>query len=93
MIGAHELSIFNSFFSRMDRVLRRSLGVSEDAQADTTVKPAPPVDPELPEEEEEDIFGGKAGIHIPDHMKDEVSEFLAMTSRGASDLAQLLGTN
>ena len=32
----------------MDRILRRSLGVSEHAPTDTTVKPAPPVDPELP---------------------------------------------
>lgn len=32
------------FFERVDRVLRRSLGVSETAQADTTVKPAPPVE-------------------------------------------------
>ena len=29
----------------MDRVLRRSLGVSETAPTDTTVKPAPEVDP------------------------------------------------
>ncbi|KAJ7638797.1 Hsp90 protein-domain-containing protein [Roridomyces roridus] len=41
----------NSFFTRVDRVLRRSLGVSETAPTDTTVKPAPPVDPELPTEE------------------------------------------
>lgn len=34
----------------MDRVLRRSLGVSETAPTDTTVKPAPPVDPTFPEE-------------------------------------------
>lgn len=79
MIGAQELILADSFFSRMDRVLRRSLGVSEDAQADSTVKPAPPVDPELPEEEEEDMFGGKAGIHIPDHMKDDVSDSLSMS--------------
>lgn len=43
------------FFGRVDRILRRSLGVSETAPTDTTVKPAPPVDPELnvvsPEEE------------------------------------------
>ena len=38
------------FFTRIDRVLRRSLGVSETAPTDTTVKPAPPVDPILPEE-------------------------------------------
>lgn len=35
---------FVRFFARMDRVLRRSLGVSETAKADDTVKPAPPVD-------------------------------------------------
>ena len=34
----------------MDRVLRRSLGVSETAPTDTTVKPAPPIDPSLPED-------------------------------------------
>ncbi|KAI0824788.1 heat shock protein Hsp90 [Trametes gibbosa] len=38
----------NDFFTRVDRILRRSLGVSETAPTDTTVKPAPPVDPELP---------------------------------------------
>lgn len=38
----------------MDRVLRRSLGVSEEAPTDTSVKPAPPVDDsEIPDEEEE----------------------------------------
>ncbi|KAG9016841.1 hypothetical protein FRB93_009371 [Tulasnella sp. JGI-2019a] len=41
-----------AFFSRVDRVLRRSLGVSESAKADATVKPAPPV--VEPETEEED---------------------------------------
>ena len=40
-----------SFFARVDRVLRRSLGVSEHAKADTTVKPAPPIDPELPSDD------------------------------------------
>ncbi|KAF8339008.1 uncharacterized protein EI90DRAFT_3279460, partial [Cantharellus anzutake] len=34
----------NEFFTRIDRVLRRSLGVSEHAPTDTTVKPAPDVD-------------------------------------------------
>jgi heat shock protein beta len=36
------------FLTRVDRVLRRSLGVSETAPTDNTVKPAPPVDPKLP---------------------------------------------
>ncbi|KAJ7368267.1 Hsp90 protein-domain-containing protein [Mycena albidolilacea] len=46
-----EVTDSNIFFTRVDRVLRRSLGVSETAPTDTTVKPAPPVDPELPTEE------------------------------------------
>lgn len=63
-----------SFFSRVDRVLRRSLGVSETAPTDTTVKPAPPVDPELPEPE--DFLSDKPGIVLPDHMKDQVISIL-----------------
>ncbi|KAI0775934.1 heat shock protein Hsp90 [Trametes elegans] len=43
----------NDFFTRVDRILRRSLGVSETAPTDTTVKPAPPVDPELPADADE----------------------------------------
>lgn len=38
------------FLTRVDRVLRRSLGVSETAPTDSTVKPAPPVDPSISEE-------------------------------------------
>lgn len=41
-----------SFFTRVDRILRRSLGVSETAPTDDSVKPAPPVDPSLPTDEE-----------------------------------------
>ncbi|CDO71337.1 hypothetical protein BN946_scf184908.g95 [Trametes cinnabarina] len=57
----------NDFFTRVDRILRRSLGVSETAPTDTTVKPAPPVDPELPEdadapEPEDDIVDGHGEI-------------------------------
>lgn len=71
------------FFTRVDRVLRRSLGVPENAKADETVKPAPPVDPTLPrfkpEHEplkpfvDQDAGDGKPGIILPDHMKDKVS--------------------
>lgn len=43
----------NEFFVRVDRILRRSLGVSETAPTDETVKPAPPVDPEMPKEEDD----------------------------------------
>uniref|UniRef100_A0A0W0FJM2 Putative heat shock protein Hsp90 n=1 Tax=Moniliophthora roreri TaxID=221103 RepID=A0A0W0FJM2_MONRR len=70
----------NEFFARVDRVLRRSLGVSETAPTPSDVKPAPPVDPELPTEvedenlrrilEEED--DGKAKVILPPHLRDEV---------------------
>ncbi|KAJ7667986.1 Hsp90 protein-domain-containing protein [Mycena polygramma] len=77
----------NIFFTRVDRVLRRSLGVSETAPTDTTVKPAPPVDPELPTEEfvepapdygsfpdyVPEFADNKPGIQLPDHLKDQVS--------------------
>ncbi|KAL5527454.1 hypothetical protein ACEPAG_6245 [Sanghuangporus baumii] len=78
----------NEFFSRVDRVLRRSLGVSETARADDTVKPAPPVDPELPSDDDSDTdsdfeaspvqsqsnFGkGKPMIEIPDELKEHLS--------------------
>ncbi|KAK7049538.1 hypothetical protein VNI00_005569 [Paramarasmius palmivorus] len=70
----------NEFFARVDRVLRRSLGVSETAPTPADVKPAPPVDPELPTEvEDEDILrmleeedDGKAKVILPPHMRDEV---------------------
>lgn len=70
------------FFGRVDRVLRRSLGVSETAPTDTTVKPAPPVDPELPSQEDEQLphlppldeaDDGRAKVIIPEHMKNDVS--------------------
>jgi len=67
----------NGFFTRVDRVLRRSLGVSEMAVTDTTVKPAPPVDPglslETSNEEPTVEDDGKVGVIIPDEMKDKVS--------------------
>ena len=44
---------FHSFFQRIDRILRRSLGVSETAPTDTTVRPAPPVAQEVLEEDDE----------------------------------------
>jgi len=51
----------NMYFTRVDHVLRRSLGVSQTAKTDTTVKPAPPVaEGPLPEtdDEPEMPFGG-----------------------------------
>lgn len=59
----------NTFFERVDRVLRRSLGVSESAKADATVKPAPPVDPEPLTSTSEHP---KASVELPDHLKGKV---------------------
>jgi heat shock protein beta len=69
--------MFASFFSRVDRVLRRSLGVSETAPTDTKVKPAPPVDPEIhpePATEEMPVLpeDDTPGIKLPEHLKDQV---------------------
>ena len=75
------LSDCNSrFLVRVDRVLRRSLGVSETAPTDTTVKPAPPVDPEVHDEPEYepmpepvmDEFGGKPGVILSDELKKKI---------------------
>ncbi|OCH90980.1 heat shock protein Hsp90 [Obba rivulosa] len=68
----------NEFFTRVDRILRRSLGVSETAPTDTTVKPAPPVDPEIHTEDDfaflDDLPGGdQPGVYIPDSSKGQVS--------------------
>ncbi|EMD40828.1 hypothetical protein CERSUDRAFT_111414 [Gelatoporia subvermispora B] len=68
----------NEFFIRTDRILRRSLGVSETAPTDTTVKPAPPVDPEIKAEDDfsflDDIPGGdQPGVYIPESLRDQVS--------------------
>jgi len=73
----------DEFLIRVDRVLRRSLGVSETAPTDTTVKPAPPVDPLILEESEYEskpepvldeppAFEGKPNLILPDALKDKV---------------------
>ncbi|THH19791.1 hypothetical protein EW146_g1461 [Bondarzewia mesenterica] len=75
----------DEFLVRVDRVLRRSLGVSETAPTDTTVKPAPPVDPELLDESEyepkpefpvmpdlPEDDDGPARVIVPDHLKDQI---------------------
>jgi heat shock protein beta len=69
----------------VDRVLRRSLGVSETAPTDTTVKPAPPVDPVVldeshydpqPPEPEfvdwQDFKDGKPRVILSDEMKEKI---------------------
>jgi heat shock protein beta len=55
----------HTFLTRVDRVLRRSLGVSETAETDTTVAPAPPVDPTVEED-------AQPGITLPDDLKDKL---------------------
>ncbi|KAH8999049.1 heat shock protein Hsp90 [Lactarius akahatsu] len=73
----------DEFLIRVDRVLRRSLGVSETAPTDTTVKPAPPVDPIILDESEYEptpepvvdeplAFEGKPGVILPDELKDKI---------------------
>ncbi|KXN90242.1 Endoplasmin [Leucoagaricus sp. SymC.cos] len=77
-----EVSNSNAFMFKIDRALRRSLGVSETAPTDETVRPAPPVDPSMPTEEElmeealkrlDEEDDGKAKVVLPDHLKDEIS--------------------
>ncbi|KAH7105571.1 heat shock protein Hsp90 [Auriculariales sp. MPI-PUGE-AT-0066] len=46
----------NLFFTRIDRVLRRSLGVSEKLETDKEVKPAPAVETGPVNEEEEELL-------------------------------------
>lgn len=68
----------------MDRVLRRSLGVSETAPTDANVKPAPPVDPVILDESEYDpkpelafdnlpeFNDGKPRVILSDEMKKKI---------------------
>jgi len=67
---------------KIDRALRRSLGVSETAPTNESVRPAPPVDPSMPTEEElmeeymkslDEQDDGKAKVVLPDHLKDQIS--------------------
>jgi heat shock protein beta len=71
---------------RVDRVLRRFLGVLENAPTDTTVKPAPPVDPVVLDEAEyepqpqiESLFNdlpeykdGKPRVILSEEMKKKI---------------------
>ncbi len=69
---------------RVDRVLRRFLGVLETAPTDATVKPAPPVDPVILDEAEyepipESLFNdlpefndGKPRVILSEEMKKKV---------------------
>jgi len=63
----------NRFFNRVDRVLRRSLGVSETATIEVPVKPAPPVETDAPASQELPVDDGKPGVILPDDMKDKVT--------------------
>ena len=68
----------------MDRVLRRFLGVLETAPTDTTVKPAPPVDPVILDESEyepqpelafkdlPEYADGKPRVVLSDEMKEKI---------------------
>ena len=62
------------FFARVDRVLRRSLGVSETAPTDSTVKPAPPVDPNPPAEESKPAVIDVTPEGMEEHLLVEMEE-------------------
>ncbi|KIY49180.1 heat shock protein Hsp90 [Fistulina hepatica ATCC 64428] len=77
-----EIQDTNTFFSRVDRVLRRSLGVSETAPTDDTVKPAPPVDPEIHEDDYDrmptypagfDEEDETPGVFVPEGLKNKMA--------------------
>ncbi|KDR83758.1 hypothetical protein GALMADRAFT_670355 [Galerina marginata CBS 339.88] len=64
----------NRFFNRVDRVLRRSLGVSETATIEVPIKPAPPVETDVPEEPAvEDEDDGKPRVILPAEFRDKIS--------------------
>jgi len=67
--SGYDVPDVNVFFERMDRALRRSLGVSEHAKTVVDVKPAPPVDPE-PIRSEPEV--SKAFVEVPEHLKGQV---------------------
>jgi heat shock protein beta len=58
-----------SFFERIDRALRRSLGVSETAQAPSNVDPAPPVATGEPEADPEAILRSEEFVDWQDMKK------------------------
>ena len=63
------------FFVKVDRVLRRSLGVSETAKAEVDIKPAPEVDPTEPEE---DILVPDFPDYIPGMFGDSPQEQIVL---------------
>jgi len=69
--SGYDVTDSNEFYTRVERVLRRSLGVSESAKADIRVKPAPPVEPPSDSEDEADTEGPH--FNIPSVLKDKVS--------------------
>jgi len=61
------------FFSRIDRVLRRSIGVSESAQGAAKVEPAPPVGQDESEAKEDNA---EPGFVLSDKLRDKVCSLL-----------------
>ncbi|GAA6041542.1 hypothetical protein JCM8097_004254 [Rhodosporidiobolus ruineniae] len=71
----------NAYFSQIEHILRRSLGVSQSAQAEVEVKPAPPVEtgpppsepPPPPPEFDEEAFAQNEALREPtEEEKDKV---------------------
>jgi heat shock protein 90kDa beta len=84
----------------VDRVLRRSLGVSETAPTDATVKPAPAVDPVVLDEEHYEPKAPWAGAfdNLPEWkdtkprviMSDEMKEKIEIDIEEMDDDEQLI---
>lgn len=73
----------NEFFVRVDRVLRRSLGVSESAKAQVDVKPAPEVDPT---EFEEDILMPEFPDYVPGMFGDSAQSPIVLDKETGRDI-------
>lgn len=56
----------NAYFTMIETILRKSLGVSREARARVEVKPAPPTDNSPVAEPEEDGQGGNGGFGAPE---------------------------
>jgi len=79
--SGYDVTDSNEFFIRVERALRRSLGVSETAKADTKVKPAPPVDPTVDEDvEDEDEADAKDMKELHFNVPSRISPIVDQTN-------------
>ncbi|GJJ07305.1 hypothetical protein Clacol_001506 [Clathrus columnatus] len=69
--SGYDVSDANLFFERVERVLRRSIGISETAKADVVIKPAPPVETGAEAFSAED--DSEPFIRIPEELQGKVN--------------------